>query len=476
MAEMTRRSLLRGAAAGALVADWDPVSRCWATAAEHQRPLDRIPDLDGVLLTDPASRRLAADDYGHIVHHEPCAMLRPASVEDIVKIVCFARAQRIAIAVRGQAHSGYGQAQARAGIVIDSSTLARIHSIGSDEAVVDPGVHWRTLIAAGIERGVTPPVLTDYQGLSIGGTLSLGGLDSGPMPHGAIVDNVRELQVVTGEGDLITCSPARHRRLFQAVAGGLGQCGIIVRATLRMVPAPAMALLVRLRYEDPHANHADLAMLVRSGRLDAFEQLVSHEDGRWVFDVQGAAYFTPPNVPDAARLLEGLHDIPSRRVIAPIPYEAWTLRFDPLVAATLASRRVPLNLLVPEKAAAGFLADEILRRSPAEIGTRLLQVPGSTVNMHMPLPRLPMSEVFITTLLFRTHTTDAERTAFLADNRTLYDRAVELGAERYPWDAIPHFTRYDWARHFGDSWRLLEHAKRRYDPAGILSPGHGIFD
>jgi cytokinin dehydrogenase len=295
------------------------------------------------------------------------------------------------------------------------------------------------------------------------------------MPHGLIIDNVRELQVVTGEGDLLTCSPTRRRRLFQAVAGGLGQCGIIVRATLRMVPAPTMALLVRLRYGDLHANHADLAMLVRSARLNAFEQLVTYEDGRWVFDLQGAVYFDPPNVPDAARVLEGLHDIPSRRVITPIPYAAWTLRFDPLVAATLANRRVLFNSFVPEEAAAAFLAEEILRRPPAELGPRLLQVPGSTANMHMPLPRMPRSELFITTLLFRPHTTDAERAALLDDNRTLYDRSVELGAKRYPWDAIPDFTRRDWARHFGDAWGLLEHAKRRYDPAGILGRGPGIF-
>ena len=88
MTQLSRRDLLRGAAAGALIAGWDPVSRSWATAADRRRRLDRIPDLDGVLLTDTASRRLAADDYGHFVHHEPVAVLRPASVEDIVKLVC----------------------------------------------------------------------------------------------------------------------------------------------------------------------------------------------------------------------------------------------------------------------------------------------------------------------------------------------------------------------------------------------------
>src|SRR5262249_10258936 len=134
------------------------------------------------------------------------------------------------------------------------------------------------------------------------------------------------------------------------------------------------------------------------------------------------------------------------------------------------------NPLVPEDAAAAFLADEILARPPAEIGTRLLQVPGSTAKMHMPLLRMPDSEVFVTTLLLRPHRTDTEGAALLADNRRLYDRAVELGAKRYPWAAVPDFTREDWIRHFGEAWPLLSHAKRRYDPEGILGPGPGIFD
>jgi FAD/FMN-containing dehydrogenase len=95
--------------------------------------------------------------------------------------------------------------------------------------------------------------------------------------------------------------------------------------------------------------------------------------------------------------------------------------------------------------------------------------------MHTPLLRLPESEVFIATLLVRPHQTDAEGAAFLADNRALYDRAVAVGGKRYPWDAIPDFTREDWARHFGDAWPSFRHAKRRYAPAGILGPGPGIF-
>jgi hypothetical protein len=78
--------------------------------------------------------------------------------------------------------------------------------------------------------------------------------------------------------------------------------------------------------------------------------------------------------------------------------------------------------------------------------------------MHMPLLRMPDSEVFVTTLLLRPHRTDAEAAALLADNRRLYDSAVASGAKRYPWDAIPDFTREDWMRHFGDAWPLLSHS------------------
>ena len=39
------------------------------------------------LLTDETSLQNAADDFGHIVHQVPVAVLRPGSVDDIVAMV-----------------------------------------------------------------------------------------------------------------------------------------------------------------------------------------------------------------------------------------------------------------------------------------------------------------------------------------------------------------------------------------------------
>src|SRR5688572_7312680 len=221
--DVSRRSFLLSAAAGTAVVGFDPIQRSWLTTAHAQEAARPLPPLDGVLLSDETSRNEAADDFGHIIHRLPRAVLRPGSARDIVKIVRFAREHRLQVAMRGQGHSQYGQAQVLEGIVIDSSSLRTIHQIESGRAVVDAGVTWRELITAGAAVGLTPPVLADYQDLAVGGTLSVGGLGGTTQHFGLQADNVLELTVVTGEGDLVTCSPTRHRDLFEVVLTGLGQ-------------------------------------------------------------------------------------------------------------------------------------------------------------------------------------------------------------------------------------------------------------
>jgi FAD/FMN-containing dehydrogenase len=42
--------------------------------------------------------------------------------------------------------------------------------------VVDAGAKWSEVLAATLPQGLTPPVLTDYLELSVGGTLVVGGI------------------------------------------------------------------------------------------------------------------------------------------------------------------------------------------------------------------------------------------------------------------------------------------------------------
>ncbi|HEY0463953.1 MAG TPA: FAD-binding protein, partial [Polyangiaceae bacterium] len=125
---VSRRTVLMGVGAAALVTGFDPVTRSWISEA-HAAPLDHVPDLDGELRTDPTSLAPFADDVGKIVHDTPVAVLRPGSTRDIQKMVRFCRRRKIQIVARGQGHSTQGQSQVAGGLVIDMRSLNRIHSI-----------------------------------------------------------------------------------------------------------------------------------------------------------------------------------------------------------------------------------------------------------------------------------------------------------------------------------------------------------
>ena len=481
---LSRRKFLGGLTAGAAVLGFDPVRRSWMTEALASGPLHRVPALDGTLVADDASLQEAADDYGHIVHRRPRAVLRPGSVEDIVKIVRFARRNRLNVAMRGQGHSNYGQAQAFEGIVIDSRTLDTIHHIGSGRAVVDAGVTWRKVIEEGAAAGVTPPVLTDYQDLSVGGTLSVGGLGGATQHHGLQVDNVLELTVVTGEGDLVTCSPRRNADLFEVVLAGLGQCAIIVRATIRMIPAPTQARVYYLYYDDIARYTSDQRRLLAEGRFGYLEgQVVPRaSDTGWRFMIEAAAYFTPPSAPNDAALLAGLSDNASERVISDTTYVGWQFRIDPTVAFLKAIGvwffpHPWYSVFIPASKANAHVSKILTTLTEADTGQGpVLFYPIATSKIRQQLYPLPQEPVAFAFNILRTAPPNDAATvnAMVAHNRSLYEEVLRVGGTRYSIGSIP-FSRRDWQKHFGSRWGLLNRSKCRFDPDNVLTPGQGIF-
>ena len=152
----------------------------------------------------------------------PLAVLRPKSADDIVRAVGFANKYGLKIAMRGRGHSQYGQSQVADGIIIDSRTLngVRLH----DGRLLDtqPGATWGEVAKAALAHGLTPPVMVDAPILTVGGTLSVGGTGEMSYRYGTQVENVLELDVVTGAGELVTCSAERNDELFQWCSPVLG--------------------------------------------------------------------------------------------------------------------------------------------------------------------------------------------------------------------------------------------------------------
>ena len=480
--EISRRRLLKGLVAGAAVIGFDPVNRLWVTAAHARGSCERLPDLDGALYTDSRSRREAADDFGHIVHRTPVAVLRPGSAEDIARMICYARAHKLQMAPRGQAHSTYGQPQVDAGIVVDMGGLNRVHSLGPGGADVDAGILWSSVLSRSLLEKLTPPVLTDYLELSVGGTLAVGGIGGTSHQHGLQVDNVEELEVVTGTGDIVVTSPSRRPDLFDAVLAGFGQCGIVTRARLGLVPAQTNARVFMLNYDNLAHFSSDQMLLIRERRFDYVEgQVLPAEGGGWYYMLEAATFYTPPSLPDNASLLAGLRYKRGSERIEDHSYLDFSHRLAPLVLVLKAMGAWDLphpwfNVFLPASTVEQYVEEVLSTLTLADTGQGpILLYPIPTDVVAAPLFRVPDEEVvFLFDILRFAPPDDGVVRGMLADNRRLFERARELGGNQYPIGSIP-FSRKDWKEHFGEEWRSLVKAKHRFDPHNILTPGQGIF-
>ena len=165
------------------------------------------PPLDGELRFDQAARNGRADDFGHIVHHMPEGVLLPGSAGDVAKTIQWTAQRGGRFAPQGQRHSTFGRSQVPGGIVADMSALRSIGAVEGDRVVVGAGATWSEVLRATLARGKTPPVLTEYLELSVGGTLIVGGVGGTTAAFGVQSDNVIDLEVVTGEGRRL---PARR--------------------------------------------------------------------------------------------------------------------------------------------------------------------------------------------------------------------------------------------------------------------------
>jgi FAD/FMN-containing dehydrogenase len=442
------------------------------------------PPLDGELHFDEVTRNGRADDFGHIVHHMPEAVLLPGSADDVATTIQWTAQRGCKFAPQGERHSTFGRSRVSSGIVADMSTLRYIGAVEDDRVVVEAGGKWSDVLRTTLAQGKTPPVLTEYLELSVGGTLIVGGVGSVTSAFGVQSDNVIDMEVVTGEGKKVTCSASNNADLFNAVRAGLGQVGVIVKATLKLVAAPESVRRVLLVYPDLATMLRDQRMLSGDNRFDAVQDAIAAApSGGIAFRLDATKNFNE-NPPDDNVLLAGLSDDPAQRQPTTIGYFDYLNRFAAFEAALRANRQ----WFFPHPWLMTFIGDSQVElvvnaeldalRPAADLG-QFGQVALSPIRrsaISSPLLRMPSDDLcYAFNLVRMPATSDANEANRLVDaNKAAYGRVKAAGGTLYPVSALP-LSKDEWRDHFGSAFGQLDAAKPQYDPGQILTPGYEIF-
>ena len=468
---ISRRDFGKRLVGGAALVALQPA---WNDRAAAQSLRNDLKGLSGEWSFDEAVLQTAADDFGRVVHKKPIAVLRPNDAQDIAKLVQFANRQGLKVAMRGQGHSFLGQTQVADGVVINSSSLNAVRIVKSGAggtAEIGPGSKWHPVLMAANAQKLTVPVIADTF-LSVGGTISTGGFGVTTYNLGLQVDHVQELEVVTGDGQIVTCSDARNSDLFNAMLGGLGQCGIITKVVMRLMAAPTHVLFIKMDYDDFQSASADLALLAKDGQFH-------HLDGRGAarptggvgYYVEGGAFYDAPNDPDEAKLTTGLKF--AKKTATTMTYEQYFRREEVCTACTTPLQKPFVYLCLPASRYVEYTSG--ILSSPTESA---FLVPRMSVwrraTIKRPLTRMPDEEIIYRFQLSRTLPAGTDTASMIALNRTLYERARDVGGYRMTSSAV-EMSQDDWKRHYGPAWQIVQAAKTKFDPKNVLTPGHAMF-
>ena len=172
--------------------------------------------------------------FNRMIDRRPALIARPATPQEVARVVAFARDQGLLLAVRGGGHNGGGLGTCEGGVVIDLSELKEIQVDPQARTVrVGGGCVWAEVDRATGEHGLaTPSGIISTTG--VGGLTLGGGLGHLTRKCGLTIDNLLEADVVLASGEQVRANADEHPDLYWALRGGGGNFGVVTSFLFRL--------------------------------------------------------------------------------------------------------------------------------------------------------------------------------------------------------------------------------------------------
>jgi|GEM_PF-462344 len=114
--------------------------------------------------------------------------------------------------------------------------------------IVEPRVTMEQLAKAALEHGMMVPVIPEFKGITVGGAIMGGGLESASHRFGLFSDNCLAYEVLLGNSTVIRATPNEHADLFYGIVGSYGTLGVLLSIELKLIPATPWVALRYLKF------------------------------------------------------------------------------------------------------------------------------------------------------------------------------------------------------------------------------------
>jgi FAD/FMN-containing dehydrogenase len=168
----------------------------------------------------------------------PALIVEAANASDVRTALRFAREQNLPIAVQSTGHGAVRVPDG--GLLLKTSPMNSVAiDAGRRVARVGGGTLWSDVIAAAAPHGLAP-LSGSSPTVGVTGYTLGGGAAWLSRLYGFAADSVRNFELVTAEGELVTASASEHPDLFWALRGGSGNFGVVTSLEFELYPVASV--------------------------------------------------------------------------------------------------------------------------------------------------------------------------------------------------------------------------------------------
>jgi FAD/FMN-containing dehydrogenase len=189
-----------------------------------------------ILLPGDTGYEEARSVFNGLIDARPALIARCGETGDIVRAVTFARDNGLEVSIRGGGHGVAGRAVTDGGLMIDLSPMNEVR-VDADAKVAraQGGATWGMFNDSTAEHGLATTggfvSTTGIAGLTLGG-----GFGYLMGRHGLACDNLRGVELVTADGEVLTASDDENADLFWALRGAGANFGVAAWLEYRLHP------------------------------------------------------------------------------------------------------------------------------------------------------------------------------------------------------------------------------------------------
>ncbi len=139
--------------------------------------------------------------------------------------------------------------------LIDVRAFNRVLAIDPQRmtADVEGMITYEALVDETLKYGLLPAVVPQLKTITVGGAVSGLGIESSSFKFGLVHESMEEMEILLGDGRLVTCSCREHPDLFYGFPNSYGALGYALGLTVRLIPAKPYVHLTHKRFTDPES-------------------------------------------------------------------------------------------------------------------------------------------------------------------------------------------------------------------------------